>query len=87
MTSYSPNDRNDDKNDVYDRNDDKNDVSCIVSKFKVSPIVRPILYNDYMTSFDNVIFINNFDRKFDKRVVDDISPTSILVHAHKLEII
>ena len=29
-----------------------------------------------MMSFDNVIFIPNFDRKFDKRVVDNISPTS-----------
>ena len=65
MTSYSPNDRNDDKNDVYDRNDNKNDVSCIVSMFKVSPNVWLRLYNDYMTSFDNIISIKNFDRKFD----------------------
>ena len=28
-----------------------------------------------MTSFDNIIFIDNFDRKFDKQVVDDTSPT------------
>ena len=38
-------------------------------------LVQPINTFTYMTSFDNVIFIARFEKKFDKRVVDDITPT------------